>query len=72
MGGMYSTSHIDDGIEWFTGNTREASSSEESLSGFPVNHNYLVYHTLLVILLRSNIIVATGIYPIHSSLQIEL
>ena len=27
MGGMYSTSHLDDGIEWFTGNTREASSN---------------------------------------------
>ena len=26
MVGMYSTSHLDDGIEWFTGNTRGASS----------------------------------------------
>ena len=26
VGGMYSTSHLDDGISWFTGNPLEASS----------------------------------------------
>ena len=50
MGGMYSTSHLDDGIEWFTGNTLEASSdrpralrarglSDEASRVFPVNHS---------------------------------